>query len=119
MAIRLLEYLSAPGFVVPTVIVTDILTMVRCGTGFAYLCSVSCFLLLRNPLLSQAGHDVAEKLDIPLVILGSLPLYPILEMAGLHACNSPHDIPFESVMTCLPERMSWMQRKMLNPLMKV
>ena len=68
---------------------------------------------------AQAGHDVAEKLDIPLVILGSLPLYPLLEMAGLHACNSPHDIPFESVMTCLPEKMSWTQRKILNPLMKV
>ncbi|KAF8056365.1 UGT3A1 [Scenedesmus sp. PABB004] len=69
-------------------------------------------------IITFAGYDVAEKFGAPLVVMGSLPLNFVLQATGHDAYNRPQHVPYESLSICLPERMSALQRHVVNPLLK-
>lgn len=54
---------------------------------------------------------------MPLALLGTVPLSLALDSMGGHAYNLPAHVPVETMLICLPARMSPLQR-CLNPLAK-
>lgn len=55
---------------------------------------------------------------MPLALLGTIPLSLALDSLGAHAYNLPAHVPVETMVACLPSRMSTLERWLLNPLAK-